>query len=66
MGCEPPLDSDLVRAADDLLDILRRLRAERPAAASEARDRVEAWTRAEAVLSRFDGAAGRTQREWKI
>lgn len=30
MGCEPPLGSDLVRAADDLLDILRRLRAERP------------------------------------
>lgn len=55
MGCEPPLDGELVRAAGSALDILRRLRADRSADANEAPDRAKAWRKAEAVMSLFDG-----------
>ncbi len=63
MECEPPVDSDLVRAADAVLDVLRRLRAVRPADGVEAPDRASAWRRAEAAMAPFDretpGAEGK-------
>lgn len=55
MGCEPPLDSDLVRASGRLLDMLRSLHAARLADSTEAADRRSAWRQAEAVMALFDG-----------
>ena len=55
MECEPPLDSDLVRASGRLLDMLRGLHAARLADSTEAADRRSAWRQAEAVLAQFDG-----------
>ena len=54
MECEPPLDSDLVRAAGAVLDMLRRLRADRPESWDEAPDRAAAWDRVEAAMAGFD------------
>ena len=55
MECEPPLDSDLVRASGRLLDMLRSLHAARLADSTEAADRRSAWRQAEAVMALFDG-----------
>ena len=56
MECEPPLDGDLVRAAAPILDMLGRLRADRPEEWDEAPDRAAAWLRVEAALAPFDRA----------
>lgn len=62
MGCEPPLDGDLVRAAAEILDMLRRLRAARPADRDEAPDRAAAWRRVDAVLALFDAETQNPER----
>jgi hypothetical protein len=57
MGCEPPIDTPVVRAAPNLLSALRGLIAVRPSNWNddEDPDRVAAWTAADTAIALAEG-----------